>query len=215
MLILSIDCAGEGCAVCLWRDGRVIRSDEKRSMEQDASPFSMVQDLLQDVGATFETLDLIAVSKGPGNDTALKKGLSIARSLGLATKVPVVGIDRFLIYRTQYADVERDVLIVLDSRAGAFYAQECRHGKPPSDAKILTAKDVVKWCKKRENGLIIGDCAEVLASFPIAPSFFAPARHVESVTMSDLASKADRNDPQCAPDPFCFKYPYITVRNDS
>lgn len=208
MIVLSLDCAGEGCAVCVWQNGRVLSVlQEKMARGQDSRLVPMIQEILKETRLTFENLDRIAVTKGPGSYTGLRIGLAAARSIGLAANVPIFGVDRFAIYRAQYAQEKRDLLIVLNSRRDELYTQV-----PPYEPCVMSVENIVCWCEKHEKGLILGDCADLLAPFSVLSSFLAPLRQDEIVTVAELAAQAAKDDPEFAPRPFYLRPPDVTVR---
>ena len=102
MLILSLDTAGQACAVCVWRDGVVLAAREERMARgQDARLVPLLLEVMAAAGVAFPQLDRIAVTRGPGSFTGLRIGLATARGLGLAADKPVIGIDRFSIHAAQ------------------------------------------------------------------------------------------------------------------
>jgi tRNA threonylcarbamoyladenosine biosynthesis protein TsaB len=52
----------------------------------------MVDALMRGAGASFASLDRIAVTTGPGTFTGQRVGLAFARALGLGLKRPVIGV---------------------------------------------------------------------------------------------------------------------------
>ncbi len=103
MLILSIDCAGSGCGVCVFQNGNVIAAaHEVMERGQDQRLMPLIVEMMQQASVSFDQLDRIAVTRGPGSFTGLRIGLAAARGIGLAAGKPVIGIDRFAIYREQF-----------------------------------------------------------------------------------------------------------------
>jgi tRNA threonylcarbamoyl adenosine modification protein YeaZ len=52
----------------------------------------MARDALRDAGFNAADLDLIAVTVGPGSFTGIRGGLALALGIGLASRVPVIGV---------------------------------------------------------------------------------------------------------------------------
>src|SRR5271168_4937059 len=102
MLILSLDSAGAGCGVTVWRDGKILATHaEHMERGQDQRLMPLVLEIMKKAGVTFGDLDRIAVTRGPGSFTGLRIGLAAARGIGLAANKPVIGIDRFSIFHAQ------------------------------------------------------------------------------------------------------------------
>ncbi|MCF1743970.1 tRNA (adenosine(37)-N6)-threonylcarbamoyltransferase complex dimerization subunit type 1 TsaB [Paradevosia shaoguanensis] len=83
--------------------------------------FDRIDKLLARNGIAYDDLDRIAVTTGPGSFTGLRIGLSAARGLGLALKVPVVGVPSLV--GISLAAECRPVAVLLDARRGEAYFQ--------------------------------------------------------------------------------------------
>jgi tRNA threonylcarbamoyladenosine biosynthesis protein TsaB len=71
----------------------------------------MVSSVLAEAGLEPEDLDHIAVTTGPGTFTGVRIGLAMARGLGLALDIPVIGINSLLaLPRTRRAGIARSWL---------------------------------------------------------------------------------------------------------
>ncbi len=102
MLILSLDSAGNGCGACVWHDGNILASaEEPMERGQDQRLMPLILDIMKKANVTFDQLDRIAVTRGPGSFTGLRIGLAAARGIGIASGKPVIGIDRFSIFHAQ------------------------------------------------------------------------------------------------------------------
>lgn len=92
-LILGIETATEVCSVALGKDGICIADQTNREGNTHASQLhAMVEKLLKETGYSFNHLNAIAVSKGPGSYTGLRVGVSAAKGFGYALNIPVIGI---------------------------------------------------------------------------------------------------------------------------
>lgn len=158
MLILSIDSAGAGCGVCVWQDGRVLaQARETMARGQDARLMPMVVDVLAQAGIDFAQLDRIAVTRGPGSFTGLRVGLAAARGIGLAAGKPVIGIDRFAIYRA--ARAQGDVLVVIDSKRVDLFCQFFPAAGTADEPRLMTQKDIDIFAAAHPDAEIVGDVA--------------------------------------------------------
>uniref|UniRef100_UPI000A02C701 tRNA (adenosine(37)-N6)-threonylcarbamoyltransferase complex dimerization subunit type 1 TsaB n=1 Tax=Henriciella aquimarina TaxID=545261 RepID=UPI000A02C701 len=93
MLTLGINTSGPACDVALVRDGEMVAHGfEALTRGQDARLPGLVRDVVADAGETLQSLDRIAVVTGPGSFTGVRVGVSFARGLALALKIPCVGI---------------------------------------------------------------------------------------------------------------------------
>ena len=96
MTILAIDCAASLCAACVYDGtarhemGRAVRDLGKGHAEH---LMAVIAEALEQSGKAYADLSGIAVSIGPGSFTGIRVGVSAARGLALALKVPAIGID--------------------------------------------------------------------------------------------------------------------------
>lgn len=80
----------------------------------------LIQKALKEIGKTPQDLSCIAVTVGPGSFTGVRIGLATARGLGLALKLPVLGVDNFT--ATVYSITKR-VKVVLESKREDYFVQ--------------------------------------------------------------------------------------------
>ena len=76
--LLAIDTAGPRLQLALLVDERVETVIEDMAQGQAERIFPAIQQLLDRNGATYDDLDRIAVTTGPGSFTGLRIGLSAA-----------------------------------------------------------------------------------------------------------------------------------------
>lgn len=202
MLILSIDCAGSGCGVCVWQDGQVL-SQLSETMErgQDQRLMPMIQSALKQANKTFEDLDRIAVTTGPGSFTGIRIGLAAARGIGLASGKPVIGVDRFSIYREQFAGVGGNQLIVLNSRRKELYCKFYPATGAAHEAQMLPQEEALAFAKANA-AKIFGDM-----NFEDGPILKQP----ECVTAATLAAKVDPQNVTYLPRPLYIRAPDVTM----
>ncbi|MGE4352405.1 MAG: tRNA (adenosine(37)-N6)-threonylcarbamoyltransferase complex dimerization subunit type 1 TsaB [Bdellovibrionales bacterium] len=212
MKILSLDSAAAGCGVCLWQDGRVI-ADRLEGMlrGQDARLIPLVQETMFDAGWEFDALDRIAVTRGPGSFTGLRVGLAAARGMGFASGKPVLGIDRFSVFRQACQTAGRPLLVVLDSRRAELYTCWVEADGAMQAPKLLTVEQIVRELAAREEGRLAGDCPELLPELADSGRWVQPASS-ESVCAAALAAAAVLDDPAFLPRPLYLRPPDVTMK---
>jgi tRNA threonylcarbamoyladenosine biosynthesis protein TsaB len=91
--ILGLDTALGACSVALVADGAARARDWREMPRGHAEALApMAEAVMREAGLPFSKLDRIAVTTGPGTFTGQRVGLAFARALGLALKIPVIGI---------------------------------------------------------------------------------------------------------------------------
>ena len=74
--------------------------------------------LLSDCGVAKPDLEGIAVSLGPGSFTSLRVGISSAKALAYALKIPVTGVSSLEVLAYNALLSERTIVPVIDARKG-------------------------------------------------------------------------------------------------
>ena len=126
MLILAIDTAAAACTTCLWQDGDVLDDiTVRQSRGHGEILVPQIQQLLTRAKRGFESLDRVAVTRGPGSFTGLRVGLSVARATGLGLNIPVHGVGTLdcLAHAARKSDSTRAYLAALQTKRGDLYTQ--------------------------------------------------------------------------------------------
>lgn len=92
-LILNIDTSTEVCSVALALDGAVIHSRENLTGQNHARLVTVfIHDVLAESNILIEQVDAVAVSGGPGSYTGLRIGVSVAKGICYASRLPLMAI---------------------------------------------------------------------------------------------------------------------------
>jgi tRNA threonylcarbamoyladenosine biosynthesis protein TsaB len=125
MKILALDTAMAACSVA------VIDTAHDEPLAQAFVPMErghaealapLVQEVMHEAGVSFSEIDRIVVTTGPGTFTGVRIGLSLARGIGLARNIPVIGIDTLTAIAANEPMHDVPVLVVADARNGEVYA---------------------------------------------------------------------------------------------
>ncbi len=137
--------------------------------------------LLVDNGVDYERLERIAVTTGPGSFTGLRIGLSVARALGLAKAVPVLGVPSLLALSLGQDGAQE---LVVDAKRGEAYFQTfSAPGVSAGPAKLLSFEAALSQAGKTapddphvDIGLV-ASWAQTAdpAQFPPVPSYIRDA----------------------------------------
>lgn len=122
MRVLGIDTATWTASAGVSADGAVLA---ERSLpaapSHGLSLLPLLEEVLAGAGLGWRDLDGIAVSIGPGSFTGLRIGLSTAKGIGFAQRLPVVGVPT-LHALARVADARAGwVCPLLDARKGEVY----------------------------------------------------------------------------------------------
>lgn len=101
--------------------------------------FDRLAALLARNGLSHAELSRIAVTTGPGSFTGLRIGLSAARGLGLARKLPVLGIPT--LFALSLGAPAGPHAVLLDARRGQAYFQSFSAPGEPDSPPLLLAME--------------------------------------------------------------------------
>lgn len=119
-LTLAIDTAAPRLQLALaLPDGHVDVLVEDIAKSHAEILFDRLATLLSRNAVSYDDLARVAVTTGPGSFTGLRIGLSAARGLGLARKIPVLGIPSLL--AVSLAVPNGPVAVFIDARRGEAY----------------------------------------------------------------------------------------------
>ena len=82
----------------------------------------MVADMLKGCAVTWDDIDAVAVSRGPGSFTGLRIGMAAAKGIAFASGKPLVTVPTLDILAAQLPALHEPVLALLDARKNQVYA---------------------------------------------------------------------------------------------
>jgi len=122
--ILSIETSTTNCSVSLSHKGEtlVVKEDNDRNYSHAESLHSIIDAVLKQGNIGTSQLDAIAVSKGPGSYTGLRIGVSAAKGLCYALKLPLISISTLAALAHQVQIEEGLIIPMLDARRMEVYS---------------------------------------------------------------------------------------------
>lgn len=127
MRVLGLDSALAACSAALWQDGEILaRRREVMARGQSEALVPMAVAVMAEAGLTFEDLDRLGVTVGPGSFTGLRIGLAAARGMAVALGLPVVGVTTLEAVAWGVPREERaegSLLVALDAERADLYVQ--------------------------------------------------------------------------------------------
>ena len=123
--ILNLETASTNCSVSIARDGELlaIKEHDTPNYSHGEQLHVFIENVLQEASVSFQELNAIAVSKGPGSYTGLRIGVSAAKGLCFSLDVPLISISTLRSMAHQVKPGEYDFIIpVLDARRMEVYS---------------------------------------------------------------------------------------------
>lgn len=123
-LCLGIDTTANAIGVaCIDHMGRSACAYQEMATGQGELLMSFIQNVLKKLKKTPADLTHIAVTVGPGSFTGVRIGLATARGLGLALKIPVLGVDNFVATSVGHTK-QLPHKVILDSKRDDYFVQD-------------------------------------------------------------------------------------------
>lgn len=150
MRILAIDTALGACSACVLEQGSL----EPLAREQIAMArghaealMPMLERVMGRLKGGFSSLTRVAVTVGPGSYTGLRVGLSAARAIGLAAKLPVIGVSTLAATAASLIGREpgRVIASAIDARHGSVYFQALTaEGRALVGMRLVSLRDAAR-----------------------------------------------------------------------
>ena len=169
MRILAIDTACGAASAAIVESGRidplaVVSRVMTRGHAEALAP--MVEEAARGVEGGLAKLDRIVVTIGPGSFTGIRVGLAMARAMGLALGVPVVGVSTLAALAAPLLSRPRPGVIAaaIDARHGFAYFQLFEaSGRPLGPPRCDALRECVRGIGDGP-ALLTGDAAALLAT---------------------------------------------------
>lgn len=93
-LILNIETSTEVCSVSIATNGQLLYKKESSEGFNHSKMLTVfINELFKENSLSPESLDAVAVSKGPGSYTGLRIGVSVAKGLCYALNIPLISVN--------------------------------------------------------------------------------------------------------------------------
>lgn len=217
MLTLGIETAADVCAVALLDDERLlVRSSVHVPRAHGRRLAPLVAEALAHAGRGAATLDLVAVSAGPGSYTGLRIGMATAKGLCLATGAALVAVPTLRALADGVPGDAGVVVVALPSRRGEVYAAAYDGDDEVRPPTALALDDLVGWLPPAPpDGIMLGGpgAGRIAEAEPdrswrrlaLVPDAVAVARR------GQVAARAGRTDDVARAEPAYLK-PVAAVR---
>ncbi len=180
-MLLAFDTSLDICSVALLDSAGVAAVQIRKQMPRGHAEalLPMIDAALLEAGISMGALERIAVTTGPGTFTGVRVGVSAARGLALALKLPVAGITTLemlaggVVFSGDVTEGAR-ILATIDARRGQAYLALYQLADSPGDYPLrclaapaaVALEDASAWVEKTcdlDRGIIaVGSAAETL-----------------------------------------------------
>lgn len=163
MKILAIDTSTLVMGVAVLEEKKVLgelitNSKKKHSIRL----MPAIAHLLTELELTFEQIDLIAVTSGPGSYTGIRIGVATAKTLAWTNNLPLYGVSTLTVLATNGHYFKGCVVPLLDARRERVYAGVYQGGQPSLSVvvkpQVLVVNDLLdRLAEQDQSVLFLGD----------------------------------------------------------
>jgi len=162
--ILCIETATTNCSVALSLNGSVMAliEDNSKQFSHAERLHTFIEQVLVEAKFSKNSLDAIAVSKGPGSYTGLRIGVSAAKGLCFALDIPLISIPTLESLALQVKPNKGMIVSMLDARRMEVYSavfSSAGNQVRETQAEILTKNSFSQYLEE-EPVLFIGTGVE-------------------------------------------------------
>lgn len=167
MRILGIDSSAKSASVALTDGDKLVGSFYTNTgLTHSQTLMPMVESLLKYSGVSLDSIDLIAVNKGPGSFTGIRIGVAAAKGIADVKKIPVYGASTLGSMAYNLADTDCIACCAMDARCSQVYNAffDITDGKITrlTDDNADSIENVINNLNKYEkNKIFVGDGAEI------------------------------------------------------
>lgn len=122
MLLCALECSSKAASCALFSDERLLcESYLDCGLTHSQTLLPLLDNLCRAAGVTPEEFEKIAVSCGPGSFTGLRIGLSLAKAMAAAQRIPAAGMSTLLSLAYNLTGFTGSCCAALDARRGQVY----------------------------------------------------------------------------------------------
>ena len=164
MLLLSVDASAVTASAALTEDGRVIKSEFiNKGLTHSETLLPLIEKVMD--GKTYNELDAIAVTAGPGSFTGVRIGVATVKGLAFPYDIPCISVSTLEAIACNFVDENAVVCSVMDARRMQFYNAlfKAENGKITRlcEDRAISLEDLREELKKYDNVIVAGDGAEL------------------------------------------------------
>lgn len=198
--LLAIETSGSVCSVAVSIDGSLISSVEiLQAHVHDEMLSKCVHDVVSNAGLALDSIDVVAVSAGPGSFTGLRIGVSFAKGLcfsGEPKLLAVPTLTALMHAGTEVARIGRytSITAVVASHRDLFYLATSPFEDPThlASVELLPLHDVKE--RLNESTMVVGPAASQFTPNPVSGLTRLSARFVAFAAWKLLEAGAPFND---------------------
>lgn len=211
MKILAFDTTNSTLSVALLEDQKILSKNTIfESGKQSELLIPEIEKILTENNIWYQDLDLIAATNGPGSFTGVRIGLTVAKSLKIATNKPLILINALEAIAFKHRNYSGKIFVAIDAKMDEFFIAsfESKNEKlePILESQLIKQEDIKNFLPK-ENFLLCGSAKNLISKEESPHEEIVEADTVGLLALEKFKRKDDRDD-----DALYLRAPRITAR---
>lgn len=199
-MILCLETATPSCSVALVHNGEVLACEEDPKGQNHSEKITLfIDSVMKKAGISYDQLDAVAVSMGPGSYTGLRIGVSTAKGICYAVSKPLIAVETLeamayggkVVISTERSE-RRNLLLIpaIDARRMEVYAAifDENVNKIKDTEAVIIDENSFADLKKDHHLYLFGDgadkCAEIFADddkITVIKDFYCSAKYMNTI----------------------------------
>lgn len=200
-MILCLETATPSCSVALIHNGEVLACEEDPKGQNHSEKITLfIDSVMKKAGISYNDLDAVAVSMGPGSYTGLRIGVSTAKGLCYAVSKPLIAIPTLeaMAYGGKTVVNNGFWVPMIDARRMEVYAAifDENINKIKDTEAVIIDENSFSDLKKDHHIYLFGDgadkCAELFANddkITVIKEFYCSAKYMNVIAQRKLDAK--------------------------
>lgn len=202
-MILCLETATPSCSVALVHNGEVLACEEDPKGQNHSEKITLfIDSVMKKAGISYDQLDAVAVSMGPGSYTGLRIGVSTAKGICYAVSKPLIAVEtleamayggRIVISsEVEKSSLNGSIMLVpaIDARRMEVYAAifDENVNKIKDTEAVIIDENSFADLKKDHHLYLFGDgadkCAEIFANddkITVIKDFYCSAKYMNTI----------------------------------
>ena len=199
-MILCLETATPSCSVALVHNGEVLACEEDPKGQNHSEKITLfIDSVMKKAGISYDQLDAVAVSMGPGSYTGLRIGVSTAKGICYAVSKPLIAVETLeaMAYGgsaviSSECSERRNLLLIpaIDARRMEVYAAifDENVNKIKDTEAVIIDENSFADLKKDHHLYLFGDgadkCAEIFADddkITVIKDFYCSAKYMNTI----------------------------------
>ncbi len=207
-MILCLETATPSCSVALVHNGEVLACEEDPKGQNHSEKITLfIDSVMKKAGISYDQLDAVAVSMGPGSYTGLRIGVSTAKGICYAVSKPLIAVETLeamayggkVVISTERSE-RRNLLLIpaIDARRMEVYAAifDENVNKIKDTEAVIIDENSFSDLKKDHHLYLFGDgadkCADLFANdekITVIKDFYCSAKYMNTIAQQKLNNK--------------------------